>query len=543
MIKSVAFYPEYLERPQWPPLFDKVKAGDIDAIRFGEFAWGMLEPEEGRFEWAVFDEAFDKAEQMGIKIILGTPTATPPMWLVDKYPDILPVNENGERVRFGGRQHRCYHSPRFRKYAAAVVEALAKRYGHRPGLFAWQIDNELAAEHKYCCCDTCRALFQSFLKDKYKTVDALNKRWMNVFWSQQYSDFSQIEPPRVNGAYLPVKPHPALLYEYMCFSSESTAAFCDAQYDILRAYSDRPITTNQDDFSMGDNTDWYRIFAKQDVVSFDIYTQNLYELGCYFDLARSVKHKPFWLMEFGSTLPILSPMLDLAHQKGCDLVGLFPFHPFPAGQEQGMHALVDLMGREENNYALFRDWTPPAPDSAPSEVFMRYDFRSSWAYAAAEYHTWEEGFVQRQARLTYQRYFIHTVYKCLFSNGISARFINDTELHEENEDSEAFDGRVCVLPRHIIYDPDMEAWLLRFMQNGGQVVATHDLFVKNEDNAYRTEPADLYIKIMGKEAAYAQPDTAHPVVGPYPYGRGGIRFVDADAGGDVWQMVLHGCLL
>ena len=496
-------------------------------IRFGEFAWGLIQPDEGAFNWQVFDEAFDMAAEEGLKIVLGTPTATPPIWLSEKYPDSLPVNEDGNTITFGGRQHRCYNSPSYIKYTKILVEAMAERYGKRENLFAWQIDNELGAEQKYCHCPMCRAKFQAALKAKYGTVEALNERWLNTFWAQSYQRFDQIETPRDNGAYLPVRPHPSLVYEFLRFSSDSIVEYAHMQYDCIRQFSDAPITTNQDDFSMADNTNWFDMFGKLDIAAFDIYSSKLYEIGFYFDLARSIHNKPSWILEYGTGFNMLNDMLNLAAQKECELVGLFAFHPFVAGQEQGQFGLVDVYGKPSANYSVFRDFAPK-PCKAQKKLLFHYDFESSWAYAAAEHHTWEEGFAKRQSKLVYQRYMIHTVYHAAYEAGFGADFPQSLDGYGKND--------VLVMPMQIIYKEAFAAELLAFLQRGGRVLTTNDLFLKNEDDAFNYGPTSFHRAIMGDNPEIVA-DTDAAVLRECHVGEGCVTIISKNAEISDWHAI------
>ena len=522
MIKSVAFYPEYIAEEKWEENFRKLRDGGIESIRFGEFAWGLIEPQEGVYNWDVFDKAFDMAAEYGIKIILGTPTATPPLWLCDRYPEALPVNERSEIVDFGARQHRCYNSPEMNEQSDKIVTALAKRYGKRENLLAWQIDNELAAEHKFCFCEHCTKLFQEFLREKYQTIEALNKRWLTTFWAQNYSDFSEIPTPYVIEPYLPTRHHPSLQYEFSHFSSESTTAFCDRQYDIIKKYSDAPVTTNQDDFSLADNTDWYRIFEKLDFVGFDIYTTRLYEMAFYYDFARSLKNKPFWLMEYGSGFPCLPEVLDDAYEFGCGGIGLFKFNPFPAGQEMGTKEMVDQLGKERKNYYIYRDWKPKA-FTPRKKLLLHYDFFSSWAYFVADYRSWETGFEQRQSRLTYQRYLIHTVYKTVYESGASVDVVKSLGDGK---------GQTLLMPMKIVYNEAFEQELLHFIKTGGTVVTTSDLFLKNGDNAFMEVLPKIYAELLGENASFVD-EISVPL--ELAYGEGKITFLPMKSSEETWK--------
>ena len=523
MIKATALYPEYLEPERLEKALKLAKDGGIEAIRFGEFAWSLIEPSEGDFRFDVFDKAFELTERMGIKVLLCTPTACPPAWLCEKHPDILPLDAHGHPIGFGARQHRCYNSPAMRRAMAPVITALAERYGKRKNLLGWQIDNELGAEHKYCYCDACRTRFQEHLKKRYSSIEELNRRWMGAFWSQSYTAFEQIPLPRLIDATLTMKPHPSLLYEYLRFSSDSISEFCHAQAALLRAHSDAPVTTNQDDFYYGDNVDFDTMFGPLDVVGFDIYTQRQYELGFYFDMCYGIKNKPFWLIEYGSSIKTLTDTLNLAYQKGCALTGLFAFNAFYAGQEQGPVSMLDHLDRPQPNYAVYRDFKPEASAAvrpAP-QASLYYDFDSAYALNASTLRHWETGFEQAFSRLGYKEYLIHTVYKALFEKGLEVAVI--TRLQDANPDIP------LLAPLLSVHTEEKANALLAFLEKGGKVLTTDDLFIKNDANAYPRELPAFYAALPEREEAFPPKPGA-----TYLYGKGSIHILPTDSNGEKW---------
>ena len=218
---GVCYYPEHWSRDRWPQdARDMMEAG-IRVVRIGEFAWSRLEPSAGdlRFEW--LDEAVEVLAAAGLKIVMGTPTATPPKWLVDAHPEILAVDENGDTRGYGSRRHYCFSSPTFRTLSERIVRLMGERYAHHPAIIAWQTDNE------YGCHDTilsysaaARARFPAWLEARYGTVEALNQAWGTVFWSMEVSEFSQVEAP----VGTVTEPHPAIVLDYRRFCSDMVRA-------------------------------------------------------------------------------------------------------------------------------------------------------------------------------------------------------------------------------------------------------------------------------------------------------------------------------
>lgn len=529
MIKTTALYPEYLSAEKAERAFKLAADGGIDAVRFGEFAWSTIMPSDGEFDWTSIDRGFALAQKYGLKIILGTPTAAPPLWLIKKHPDILPVNEDGGRGRYGGRQHRCYNSPSMRRATEEIVTAMAERYGSHRSLLAWQIDNEIGAEHKYCYCDACTDKFRKYLEHKYGTVESLNEKWMNAFWSQDCMSFDDIEPPRMGNLYLGVRPHPSLQYEFLRFSSDSAVEFTEHQAGIIRRFSDRPITTNQDMFVLGDNIDLADLFKNLDVAGIDVYSGKSYEMGFYFDFLYSVKHRPFWLLEFAAQSDKLAEAMCEAEEKGCGAFGTFPFYPAPAGQEQERMGLTDIFMEPGRNYRIFRDWHPKAAGQDDvKRIAVYYDFNSSWAVNTENNSAWIDAGERLIKRCAYPDYVINTVYKSVYNRGYRA----DIRTRPEGFDI----NMPLILPWQIIYDAELERVLLNHIASGGTVIATNNLFLKDEYNAYMTKAPDFYEKVFGR-SVYVD-DIANDEITEVSYGQGKFSLLSSGAGIDIWDKAI-----
>jgi beta-galactosidase len=193
MTTGVYYYPEHWDTTQWDRDLKNIAAMGFEFTHFAEFAWAQLEPEEGRYDFEWLDKAVAIAAKYKLGVIMCTSTATPPVWLVRKHPEILALQENGTRLDHGSRQHASFSSSYYRTYSLTMVEQLAKHYGNDPRIIGWQIDNEPARFFDYN--EDAQQRFRNWLKDKYKDIGALNKTWGASFWSQIYSGFSQINIP------------------------------------------------------------------------------------------------------------------------------------------------------------------------------------------------------------------------------------------------------------------------------------------------------------------------------------------------------------
>ncbi len=243
MIKiGIDYYPEQWDRALWEEDTVRMRALGAHVIRIGEFAWSRMEPKDGEFDFAWLDDAIETISRQGMQVILGTPTNCVPLWLYQNHPDTVQWGRDGKPTDLGLRGHRCMVSPTFRQYAGRIVEEMAKRYAGRPEIFAWQLDNELESNH--CTCPACRAAFREWLREKYGTLEALNRAWGNVVWSGEVSDWEQIQP-LLSPDCLPRWHNPAYLLDYERFGADCTADFVRFQSEIIRRYNaNAVITTN-----------------------------------------------------------------------------------------------------------------------------------------------------------------------------------------------------------------------------------------------------------------------------------------------------------
>jgi beta-galactosidase len=269
---GVCYYPEHWPEDVWPEDARRMAGTGLTWVRIGEFAWSRIEPEPGRFDWGWLDRAIAVLGDAGLHIVLGTPTATPPRWLLDKHPGMLAVDAEGRPRGFGSRRHYCFSHAGYLAECRRIVTLLADRYGENPHIAAWQTDNE------YGCHDTilsyseaARQAFRGWLRTRYAgggnagDIGALNRAWGNVFWSMEYRDFDEIDLPNLTVT----EPNPAHVLAFRRFSSDQVVAFNRAQADIIRARSDAPIAHNY----MGRITDFdhYKVGADLEIASWDSY--------------------------------------------------------------------------------------------------------------------------------------------------------------------------------------------------------------------------------------------------------------------------------
>jgi beta-galactosidase len=372
---GVDYYPEHWDKDRWKTDAEMMVNANIKVVRIGEFAWSLYEPEEDRFEFTWIKEVLDFFHQYGIKVVLCTPSATPPKWMTDQYPDIFQEDIHGNTKIFGTRKHYCFNSDIYRKKTRVLVEMIASRYTDHPAVEAWQVDNELGwSNTTRCYCKKCTNKFQNWLKDKYVTIDNLNKKYGTVFWSQTYNSFKEVIIPKAGACYDTCHDtqgqNPALLLDFYRFSSDSVIDFMKESVEAIKKYSDKPITTNLLDASVNSGTgiDYFKLSQSLDFVSLDNYIE--FQWGIAKDavvskdhaLLRSYKKLPFWVMEqqsgpcgWSKMGPTPTPgKLRLwtyqAVANGADTVVYFRWRACPFGTEEYWHGILNHDGKPNRRY-------------------------------------------------------------------------------------------------------------------------------------------------------------------------------------------------
>ncbi|KQW27985.1 beta-galactosidase [Rhizobium sp. Root274] len=411
---GVCYYPEHWDESRWETDARRMRELGISFVRIGEFAWSRLEPRRGEFEFAWLDRAMDILHAAGLKIVLGTPTATPPKWLVDEHPDIIPYDEQGRPRGFGSRRHYTFSSETWWKESARIVEIVAERYGHHPGLVGWQTDNE------YGCHDTTVSWgpedlksFKRWLRLRYQSTDQLNEAWGSVFWSMELKSFDEVALPNLTVT----EPNPATRLDFWRFHSDQVAAYDKMQCEIIRKHSpERWITHNFmgfvsdfDHFKVGDNLDlasWdsYPIGFVEKFPFSEVERNRWAETShpdiapYHHDLYRAVGKGRFWVMEqqpgpvnWAPWNPVPKPGMvrlwtweALAH--GADVVSYFRWRQATFAQEQ-MHAGLNMAGLDElspggleaQRVAGELAALGPLPATQQASVALVFDYQSYWA--------------------------------------------------------------------------------------------------------------------------------------------------------------------
>ncbi len=263
---GAAYYPEHWDAETRRDDAERMQAARFNVVRMAEFAWDLMEPKEGVFDFSVFEESIHHLGAHGIQTILCTPTATPPRWLTHRFPDILRVDADGRRLHHGSRQHACHSSKRFRDYSKTITEAMAEHFADNPHVIGWQTDNEFHCGFSECHCDNCQQAFRSYLKEVYTTIEAVNNAWGTRFWALTYSSFDEIETPKQNR---PSAQNPAMRLDYLNFLSWAVTHFQHDQVRLLRQANASWLIMHNGVFS---NIDYRGPFTQDlDLLGYDLY--------------------------------------------------------------------------------------------------------------------------------------------------------------------------------------------------------------------------------------------------------------------------------
>ncbi len=264
---GVCYYPEHWPKNMRAEDARQMRDLGISQVRIGEFAWSRIEPAPGQLQWDWLDEAIDALGEKDLEVMLGTPTATPPKWLIDATPDILAHDEHRRARKFGSRRHYCFSSRKYREECARITTEIAERYGQHQAVQSWQTDNE------YGCHNTVRSYspeaeraFRVWLEDRYGSVNELNAAWGTVFWSQEYRSFDEVDLPNLTVT----EPNPSHVLDFYRFSSDQVVSFNRLQTEIIRKHSPgRDIVHNYMGFYF--NFDHFEVAKDLDLVGWDSY--------------------------------------------------------------------------------------------------------------------------------------------------------------------------------------------------------------------------------------------------------------------------------
>ncbi|MFI1359305.1 beta-galactosidase [Streptomyces sp. NPDC020898] len=480
------YNPEQWPREVWEEDVRLMREAGVNVVSVGIFSWARIQPTADAWDFGWLDDVMDLLHEGGISVDLATATASPPPWLTTAHPEILPVTAAGETVWPGARQHWRPTSPVFRTHALGLVRKMAERYANHPALVAWHISNELGCHNIYDFSDDAARAFRDWLRARYTTLDALNHAWGTAFWSQRYSDWAQILPPRLAGSH----PNPTQQLDFKRFSSDALKDYLVAERDILREYTPEvPITTN---FMVMGGTkgmnypDWA---GEIDFVSNDHYVhpgpQDRDELSFSANLTSGIAGgRPWFLMEHSTSAVnwqhvnvakrpgelARDSLLHVAH--GADAVCYFQWRQSAAGAEKYHSAMVPHAGADSEVFRAVAALGQTLKDLAPiagseretARVGIVFDWESWWASEQDSHPT---------ALLDYRQEGLNW-YSALLSLGIRADVVTTrTEFSRYD---------VLITPVLHMVPATLAKDLTRYAETGGHLVTTYFSGVVDEND-------------------------------------------------------------
>ncbi len=483
---GVDYYPEHWPEERWPEDARLMAEAGFNVVRLAEFAWSKMEPRDGHYNFEWLDRAISILASHDIRVVLGTPTASPPSWLMTKHPDIFRVREDGQRVTFGNRRTYCPNNPIYHDYTRRIVTQMAEHYAEHPAVIGWQIDNEFGDR---CYCPVCTQSFQAWLRRRYGELDTLNQKWGTAFWSHTYTDWDEIPLPLTTGD----SPNPGLALDFFQFSSDSYVTYQQMQIDILREKCpEHSVTHNFMGFKY-DRINYFDLARPLDFAALNHYPRTQWGMQAEVDpslaalaadTTRGLKSHNFWMTEQqagsgGWEIVSVSPRpgelrlwayQSIAH--GADAVIFFRWRTARFGTEQYWHGLLDHDALPSRRYEEIKRM------GAEIRKAGEHIYGSAVKPAVAMILSYDSRFAfQIQAnnpQFSYPQHF-HRFYRALYDRHVAIDIVAPTA------DLSAY--KLVVAPAlHVVSDAATQN-LKRFVETGGVLVVTQRSGVKDEANA------------------------------------------------------------
>jgi len=518
LLLGTAWYPEQWPEARWDADLALMEKAGIRFVRVGEFAWSRMERTEGNYDLEWLDHAIAAAGRHHIATVIGTPSAAPPAWLTQKYPETLRTMEDGRKDQHGNRQQFNWANAKYRELARKMAEQLAKRFGHNPSVIGWQIDNEYA---EVSLDPETRTQFQQWLKEHYKTLDNLNARWTTEYWSEAYTAWDQI-PIQIGYG------NPGLLLNWMRFVSDTWRDYQRVQLDVIRPNADARqfITTNMMGWFGG--YDHYTVSQDLDLAAWDDYVGQGHldpvRNGAAHDLTRGFLHKNFWVMETqpGSVnWASINNFLDKGEVRamawhdvghGADAVSYWQWRSALNGQEEYHGVLVGPDGTPVPLYdeiaEVGREFAKAGPvlagTAVHSEVAVLHSYDSRWAI---QWQKHNKGYDPVEEILSYY--------------GPLRMLAQSVDVVAPSAPLSGY--KLVVAPGLNVLPDDVAQNLIAYVKGGGHLVLGQRSGMKDWDNSLQTErqPGPLVPQLGGRvEQYYALTD---PVAVQGKWGAGETR--------------------
>jgi len=508
------YYPEDWPESEQDHDIAMMKKAGLTVVRIGEFAWSKMEPKDGQYDFQWLHDIINKLGENGIDVVLGTPTACPPMWLEEKDPTMMRMDEFGIPQQHGARRSNCSNNATYLEYSRRIVEKMGQEFGKDPYVIGWQIDNEIAPGGVDCQCSTCRAKFAEFLQKKYGTIDELNRRWNLNLFSQHYDRFDQVLAP-LKKSWLP----PIQRMDWHEFHNDAHTAFVKMQYDILKKYTDTPVSTDMMPFS---NMDYEKMADFMDLIQFNHYHDQDHQrrAAFWFDYLRTLTDHPFWITETAtcwcgshftpshlrpegfckanSWLPIVlggemnSYWLWRQHWTGHELMHgsvLYasgrPMHIFPEVQE---------LSEEYSKAADFLSDT-----KVKTDVAIHFSMRNEWIFKFQPVVDGTVSATDRELRP------IEPIYNAMIANGVRPDLIAPQH---------SLDGYKLLFSPYLLTTElgDLPNRIVEWVKNGGTWVVGPMTDIRNYDGAHYINKAMGFVEdLLGCQLVQQMPDDDHQI--------------------------------
>jgi beta-galactosidase len=470
------YNPEQWPEEVWREDVALMRDAGVNLVSVGIFAWALLEPAEGHYDFGWLDRVLDLLHENGVAIDLATPTAAPPAWFSRRHPESRIVTRDGVVLGGGARQSFCPSSPAYAEAAARITEQLARRYAGHPGLVMWHSHNEYGGANAFCYCPISGEAFRGWLRDRYGDLGALNEAWGTTFWGQRYGDWGEIEPPVA----APTAVNPTQQLDYLRFTSDAHLANFRRERDILHRWSPGvPVTTN---FQIANckTIDYFRWGPEVDVVSNDHYVKperpdNHIELAMCADLTRGVAGGAPWLLMEHSTSAVNWKPRNLAKRpgemrrnslshvaRGSDAVLFFQWRASRFGAEKFHSAMLPQGG---TGTRVWREVVELGADlgrldelrstRVAADVAVLWDWESWWALELDWRPSVDLSYLDR----------VEAYYERLWRDHLTVDFVHPTG---------ALDGYpLVVVPSLYLTTPAVAARLRAYVAGGGTLVVSY----------------------------------------------------------------------
>jgi beta-galactosidase len=472
MIYGGDYNPEQWPEEIWLEDARLMREAGVNLVSLGIFSWTKMEPRSAEYDFAWLDRLMVLLHEHGVSVNLATPTASPPAWLVHRHPEILPVTADGTTLWHGSRRHYCPHSPVYHEHVRRLVRKLAERYAGHPALAMWHVDNEYACHISECFCDVSAAAFREWLKKRYGSLDALNHAWATAFWSQIYTDWEEIHPPRQAPTFV----NPTQQLDWARFNSDSWIACFEEQKAILRELTPGiPVATNFMGFHKP--IDYWRLATREDLVANDNYPDTsdptwMVHAGMICDLIRSLGNRRSWILMEQATAHVNWRQRNATKRpgvmrlgsyqaiaRGADGIMFFQWRASRAGAEKFHSGMVPHIGTDSRVWREVKAFGDELPkldallaSQVQAEVAILFDWENWWALEL-------DSKPSNDLRLLPQ---LMAYYAPLFKRNITVDFAHP--------DSDLSRYKLVIAPNLYLVKEGTAENMNRYVENGGNLI-------------------------------------------------------------------------